>query len=201
MWLPKSPLVLASGSRTRAELLANAGLIAEVIKPAVNERAIEAAGTDLNPIDLACRLAKAKAKEVSGRYPGRITIGADQVLDVDGTVFHKAANLAEAAHHLNLLQGRSHALHSAVAIVTDGSSEVFYDTARLTMRSLSSEAIAAYVLAAGETRVTSSVGGYQLEGLGIHLFERIEGDHSTVLGLPLLPLLAKLRAMGVLGIG
>lgn len=200
LWLPKAALILASGSRTRAELLANAGLVARVVKPSVDERAIEAELEGLNPINLAHRLAEAKAREVAGRHPDCITIGADQVLDVDGVVFHKPANLAEAHRHLDRLQGRRHALHSAVAIVADGKSEVFHGTAWLTMRYLDAEAITAYLFLAGEHRVTSSVGGYQLEGLGIHLFERVEGDHSTVLGLPLIPLLAKLRMMGALAI-
>ncbi|GEP09691.1 dTTP/UTP pyrophosphatase [Methylobacterium gnaphalii] len=129
-----------------------------------------------------------------------MTIGADQVLDLDGEVFHKPADLGEARTHLSRLRGRTHALHSAVAIVGDGIGEVFHETAHLTMRALGAEAIEAYLALAGEDRVTSSVGGYQLEGPGIHLFERVEGDHSTVLGLPLIPLLARLRAMGLLAI-
>lgn len=198
LWRGGAPLVLASSSRTRAGLLAEAGLPIEAVAPQVDERALEAEAAGLAPADLALRLAEVKAREVARRRPGRIILGADQVLDLEGHVFHKPADLEEARVHLARLQGRTHALHSAVAIVRDGKAETFFETARLTMRPLDPAAIAAYVALAGAARVTASVGAYQLEGLGIHLFTRVEGDHSTVLGLPLLPLLARLRAMGVL---
>ncbi|GJE56516.1 MULTISPECIES: Maf family protein [Methylobacterium] len=200
LWLGAAPLVLASGSRTRADLLSGAGLVPEVIRPDVDERRIESAAGGLSPVSLALRLATAKAEDVARKHPERVVIGADQVLEIDGTVLHKPADLPEAAEHLGLLQGRTHALHAAVAIAARGTTETFHETARLTMRPLDPESIATYLAAAGPERVTSSVGGYQLEGLGIHLFAQVEGDHTTVLGLPLIPLLARLRGMGLLTI-
>ena len=196
-WLRPDPLVLASTSPTRRLLLDSAALPVDCVAPDVDERALEAACLGLSPPDLALHLARAKADSVATRYPGRIVLGADQVLDLDGTVFHKPMDEAEARAQLARLSGRTHALHAAIALagdVRDG----FVETARLTLRPLDATAIAAYVDCAGADRVRSSVGGYQLEGPGIHLFESVAGDHSTVLGLPLLPLLARLRAAGCL---
>ncbi len=119
------------------------------------------------------------------------------MLACDGTVFHKPADAAAARAQLARLSGRTHALHSAVALA-GAVEDAFVETARLTLRALDDRGIAAYVDCAGEDRVRASVGGYQLEGPGIHLFESVAGDHSTVLGLPLLPLLARLRAAGYL---
>ena len=194
-WCPTEPLILASGSRTRRDLLASAGLPVEAVPAAIDERAVEAQAGGLAPAALALHLARAKAGEVAARHPGRVVVGADQVLDCDGAVLHKPADRAAAAGHLARLQGRTHALHSAVALVRGIEEDGFVETARLTMRSLDRTGIEAYLGLAGEA-VTTSVGAYQLEALGIHLFARIEGDHSTILGLPLLPLLARLRAMG-----
>ena len=200
LWRGAAPLVLASTSPTRRALLAGAGLAAETAAPGVDERAVEAATAGLAPEALAMRLAAAKAGAVAGTHPGRIVVGADQVLALDGEVFHKPRDAGAARAQIGRLQGRTHALHSAVAIAADGAVETFVETARLTMRALDPGAIAAYVALAGEVRVTASVGAYQLEGLGIHLFERVEGDHATVLGLPLLPLLSRLRARGLLSL-
>lgn len=198
LWRGPAPLLLASTSPTRRGLLESAALPVETRAPGVDERAVEAEAAGLSPARLAERLAAAKAAAVAVQAPDRVVIGADQVLDLDGTVFHKPADRAGAAAHLARLQGRSHALHSAVALAIDGAvAEVFVVTARLTMRPLDAAGIAAYLDAAGPA-VTGSVGAYQLEGAGIHLFDRIEGDHSTILGLPLLPLLARLRARGLL---
>ena len=197
-WRGSVPLILASTSRTRQALLDAAALPFEAVAPEVDEREVEAACAGLASADLAMRLAAAKAEAVARRHPGRIVVGADQVLDLDGAVFHKPADARSARAHLARLQGRTHALHSAVAIARNGATEGFVETARLTMRPLDAEQIASYVALAGEAHVTASVGAYQLEGLGIHLFERIEGDHTTILGLPLLPLLARLRALGML---
>lgn len=196
-WLRPDPLLLASTSPTRRLLLESAALPVETAAPDVDERAVEASSQDLSPPDLALRLARAKADAVAARHPGRVVLGADQVLELDGTVFHKPGDADEARAQLARLAGRTHALHSAVALagaLDDG----FVETARLTIRPLDARAIAAYVACAGEDRVRASVGGYQLEGPGIHLFESVVGDHSTVLGLPLLPLLTRLREAGYL---
>ncbi|KOX41821.1 MULTISPECIES: Maf family nucleotide pyrophosphatase [Methylobacterium] len=196
-WTGPDPLLLASTSPTRRLLLESAALPVETAAPDVDERALEAGCAGLSPPDLALVLARAKAESVAARHPGRIVIGADQVLDLDGTVFHKPADAQAARAQLARLSGRTHALHSAV-VLAGAVQDAFVETARLTLRPLDERAIAAYVGCAGEARVRSSVGGYQLEGPGIHLFESVVGDHSTVLGLPLLPLLARLRGAGVL---
>ena len=196
-WTGPDPLLLASTSPTRRLLLESAALPVETAAPDVDERALEAASAGLSPPDLALHLARAKAESVAARHPGRIVLGADQVLDLDGTVFHKPADGASARAQLARLSGRTHALHSAV-VLAGAVEDAFVETARLTLRPLDERAIAAYVDCAGAERVRASVGGYQLEGPGIHLFESVAGDHSTVLGLPLLPLLARLRAAGYL---
>ncbi len=202
LWRAPAPLLLASASATRRDLLTGAGLPVETAPARIDERALEAEGGDVAPAELARRLARAKAREVAARHPGRVVVGADQVLECEGRVFHKPADPAAAHDHLTRLQGRTHALHSAVAILRDGRAEPFVaqdfvETARLAMRPLDAAAIDTYLRLAGPA-VTTSVGAYQLEGLGIHLFERVEGDHSTVLGLPLTPLLARLRGLGLL---
>lgn len=196
-WTGPDPLLLASTSPTRRLLLESAALPVETAAPDVDERALEAASAGLSPPDLALHLARAKAESVAARHPGRIVLGADQVLDLYGTVFHKPADGASARAQLARLSGRTHALHSAV-VLAGAVEDAFVETARLTLRPLDERAIAAYVDCAGAERVRASVGGYQLEGPGIHLFESVAGDHSTVLGLPLLPLLARLRAAGLL---
>jgi len=196
LWRGAAPLLLASTSPTRRALLAGAGLTVETRSPGVDERAVEAACLGLSPADLACRLARAKAEAVAASAPGRIVVGADQVLECDGTVFHKPADAEAARAQLRHLAGRTHRLHSAVALIA-GESETFVETAHLTVRPLEPEAIAAYVALVGPD-ATASVGGYQLEGLGIHLFSEIVGDHTTILGLPLPPLLARLRARDLL---
>jgi len=196
-WLRPDPLLLASTSPTRRLLLESAALPVETASPDIDERALEASSRGLSPPALALRLARAKADAVASRHPGRVVIGADQVLELDGTIFHKPRDPDEARAQLARLAGRTHALHAAVALagtLNDG----FVETARLTIRPLDTRAIAAYVDCAGADKVCASVGGYQLEGPGIHLFESVAGDHSTVLGLPLLPLLARLRAAGYL---
>ena len=200
-WRPAEPLILASGSRTRRDLLTGAGLPVEAVPADIDERAVEAQAPGLPPAALALHLARAKARDVAravaAHRPGRVVIGADQVLECDGAVLHKPADRAAAADHLARLQGRTHALHAAVALVREGQEDGFVETARLTMRPLDAAGIDAYLACAGAS-VTTSVGAYQLEGVGIHLFERVEGAHETILGLPLLPLLARLRAMGLL---
>jgi septum formation protein len=200
VWRGSNPLVLASQSPVRQALLANAGLSCETIPAAIDERAIQRSSGLARGDEIAVRLACEKARDVSLRSPGRYVIGADQTLECDGRLFNKPAGRAGAAEHLRALSGRTHILHAAVAIVRDG--RLLFENvsaARMTMRELSEEAIEAYLNATGDA-ATASVGAYQLEKLGVHLFSRIDGDHFTILGLPLLPLLAFLRGRGLLSL-
>lgn len=193
LWRGKSPLILASQSSARKLLLANAGLEFKAITADIDERGIQAASGLSGPRDIGLLLAREKAKAVSVHHPGSYVIGADQTLALGNRLFNKPAGRAQAMAQLHELAGNSHELNSAVAVARDGK-VIFEDVAvaRMTMRQMSEAELEAYLDAAGEA-VTSSVGAYQLESLGIHLFERIEGDHFTILGLPLLPLLAFLR--------
>jgi septum formation protein len=193
-------LILASGSPTRAALLTQAGLIFERQAPEVDERAVEAAleGTEVGADDIAAILAEVKATEVSVAHTGAVVIGADQTLSLGDERLHKPADMEAARRQLLKLAGRSHQLHSAVVVAVDG--EVvfrFVDTATLTMRPFSPAFVGHYLAVMGD-RALASVGAYQVEGYGIQLFEKIEGDHFTILGLPLLPLLQHLRSRGLL---
>jgi septum formation protein len=200
LWRGKYPLILASQSRARQTLLANAGIKFEAVPAEIDERAVQQTCGLSAPGDIAALLAREKALSVSMRQPRKFVIGADQTLALGERLFSKPAGRAQAAEQLRALAGRSHELHSAVAVARDGKI-LFADAtiARMTMRRLGEAEIDAYLEEAGEA-VTSSVGAYQLEGLGVHLFERIEGDHFTILGLPLLPLLAFLRSERLLGV-
>ncbi len=200
LWRADQPLVLASQSASRQALLHNAGLPFEAIPADLDERAIQAGSGLSAPGDIAALLARAKALDVAHRKPGRLVIGADQTLALGERLFNKPAGRADAAAQLRTLAGATHALHSAVAVVRDGE-VLFADVAvaRLAMRALSEADISAYLDEAGAA-VTRSVGAYQLERLGIHLFERLEGDHFTILGLPLIALLGFLRRQGVLAL-
>jgi len=181
-------------------LLANAGIPFEAVPADIDERAAQKNSGLAAPGEIAGLLAREKALFVSSNNPGRYVVGADQTLALAARLFSKPAGRAQAADQLRLLAGGTHELHSAIAVARDAK-VVFADVsvARMTMRHLSESEIDAYLDQAGEA-VTTSVGAYQLEGLGVHLFERIEGDHFTILGLPLLPLLAFLREQGLLGI-
>jgi septum formation protein len=193
LWRGTSALILASQSSARKMLLANAGLDFAAMAADIDERGVQAASKLADPREIALLLAREKARAVSNRHPDAYVIGADQTLALGDCLFNKPAGRAEALQQLRELAGNSHELNSAVAVAHHGRI-VFEDVAvaRMTMRPMSEAELAAYLDAAGE-KVTTSVGAYQLEGLGIHLFERIEGDHFTILGLPLLPLLAFLR--------
>ncbi len=198
LWRGAQPLVLASRSASRRAMLAAAGFPIEVSVPDLDERAVEAAAGPLEPAKVAMLLAREKAKAMAREKPGRLVIGADQTLALGLRRFDKPRDVEAARAQLAALSGNTHQLHSAVAVVCD--KEVLLDavdTASLTMRPLSDAFLDAYLAAAGPA-VLESVGAYQLEKLGIHLFARIEGDHFTILGLPLLPLIAFLRKAGCL---
>ncbi len=193
-------LVLASGSRIRADLLKNAGLDIEVDPADVDERVVEAPLLEagFSPEDLASVLAEAKANDVSDRRAGDLVIGADQILAFEGERRTKPEDMEAARRQLLAFSGKTHELHSAVVISKNGEAIWRHvSTARLTMRELSPAFIGHYLAAAGED-VLSSVGAYQLESLGVQLFEKIDGDYFTILGLPLLPLLAELRSLKVI---
>jgi septum formation protein len=200
LWRGKYPLILASQSRARQALLANAGVDFEAVPAEIDERAVQQTAGLSAPGEIAALLAREKALSVSSRQPGKFVIGADQTLALGMRLFSKPAGRAQAAEQLHALAGRRHQLHSAVAVSRD--SKILFETvtiARMTMRQLGEAEIDTYLDEAGEA-VTSSVGAYQLEGLGVHLFERIEGDHFTILGLPLLQLLAFLRTARLLAV-
>jgi septum formation protein len=199
LWRGKYPLILASKSRARQVLLASAGISFEAVAADIDERAVQKASGLSLPADIAALLSRDKALSVSARKPGRFVVGADQTLALGTRLFSKPGGRTEAAEQLRALAGHSHKLHSAVAVARDGKI-LFSDVsaARMAMRPLSGAEIEAYLDEAGEA-VTSSVGAYQLEGLGVHLFERIEGDHFTILGLPMFRLLGFLRGQELLG--
>ena len=193
------PLVLASASASRAALLRQAGLTAATDPAQVDEAEVKtglkAEGASASQI--AETLAELKAQKISRRRPGALVVGADQMLDCGGVWFDKPVDLDQAAGHLRALSGKTHRLISAVCVVRDGARLWHHiDEARLIMRPLSEAFIADYLDAVGPAALTS-VGAYQLEGLGAQLFTRVEGDYFTILGLPLLPLMDFLRNQGV----
>ena len=200
LWTDVRPLVLASKSAARRELLEAAG-VPIVVDPAdIDERAIEATMKGADPERVAEALSREKALEVSRRRRGELCLGADQVLSLDGEALHKAASFEEARAKLTRLAGRTHRLTSAFALARDGRVVADgRDVAELQMRPLDAPAIEVYLATAGEAAL-SSVGAYQLEALGVHLFERIEGAHSTILGLPIFKVLNALRLEGALAI-
>jgi septum formation protein len=191
---------LASASAARLRLLRAAGVVFECEPPNLDETEIKAdmAATGADATELAGALAQAKASLVASRRPGLAVIGADQVLEYAGQCFDKPGNRDEARRHLRMLGGRTHRLVSGVCVVSDGNILWSHaETARLTMRPFSEEFLEAY-LDTVEPGTWDSVGGYRLEGMGAQLFERIDGDHFTIQGLPLLPLLRFLRRKGMI---
>ena len=196
---PPPPIVLASTSAIRIHLLKSAGVPFETDRPGVDEASIKDAllAEGLGPRDIADALAEAKALKISRRRPG-LVIGADQTLDLEGSLFDKADSVAEARDRLRMMRGKTHKLHCAMVVARDGVAiwrEVVSSTLR--MRPFSDDYLDAY-LQRNAPGILSSVGCYQLEGEGVQLFDRIEGDYFAILGLSLIPLLDLLRRHGAL---
>jgi len=194
------PLILASSSPFRRMLMENAGLHFQAIAADIDERAIEAPleRDGAGPDAVVLVLAKAKAKEVSDRFPGSFVIGSDQTMSLGSRVFHKPKTIADAEEHLRVLSGQTHRLNSAIALARNG--DIIWEHvshANLTMRELSADFIHRHLTRVGE-KALSSVGAYQLEGEGIQLFSKIDGDYFTIVGLPMLPLLQQLRELGAI---
>lgn len=198
LWLAAKPLILASGSSARRAMLEAAAIPVEIRPAAIDERKIGQSLGPVPPAEVALRLAGEKAKAVAAGYPGRLVVGADQTLAFEAQRLTKPADRPAARSQLLALRGRRHELHSALAVVRGD--ELLYqhaDMAWLTMRDFPAGFVEDYLDAAG-SQATESVGGYQLERIGVHLFDRIEGDFFTILGMPLLPLLSFLRREGCL---
>ena len=198
LWLAEQPLVLASRSKVRRTLLEGAGVPVDVHPADLDERRLEADAASQTPGAVAAHLALGKARAVAKFHPGRLTLGADQTLALGAERFSKPADIAAARAQLRALSGHIHELHSAIAFVQNGA--VLFEhvgVARLTMRAVSEKFLDLYLEAAGSA-ATASVGAYQLESFGIQLFERVDGDYFTVLGLPLLQALEFLRQRGCL---
>jgi septum formation protein len=197
LWLAPEPLILASQSKVRRALLEAAGIPVEARPAHLDERAIEQ-GVTGGPGEVALTLAREKARTVAAMSGNGIVVGCDQILALGDRRFSKPADRTAARVQLLALRGKTHQLHSAVAVCRNGAVTFGHvAVARLTMRTFTEAFLDRYLDAAGDA-VTASVGAYQLERTGIHLFEKIEGDHFTILGLPLLPLLAHLRHEKVL---
>jgi septum formation protein len=197
-WRAADQLVLASRSEARRALLSTAGIPIEVQAADIDERKLETEAASLGPSAIAGLLAREKAMAVERYHPGRLVLGADQMLALDGRRFAKPTDREAARAQLLALSGRTHELHSAIAFIHNAA-VVFehVEVARLTMRVFSDQFLDQYLDAAGGT-VTQSVGAYQIEGLGIQLFDRLEGDYFTILGLPLMVVLQFLRRRGCL---
>lgn len=195
-----APFILASTSPFRKTILANAGLDFVVEAARIDERAVEAplADTGVTPEEVAEVLATAKALDVSERHPGVLVLGCDQTLSLGDELFHKPADMDGARRHLLALSGKIHHLNSAAVLVRDG--EVLWRTAsvaRMTMRKLAPGFIGRHLARVGG-KALQSVGAYQIEGEGIQLFDKLDGDYFTIVGLPLLPVLAAFRDLGVI---
>lgn len=192
------PLILASGSAIRRQLMANAGLQFQVEPAHVDEALVkqDLAREGAGPVALAETLAELKARQVALRHPEALVLGCDQVLACGDMLFDKPVDLDHVAGHLQALSGKTHSLHASL-VIQQGERRIWHVNRRadLTMRKLSPDFIKGYVDAVGP-QVMTSVGAYQLEGLGAQLFSRIEGDYFTILGLPLLDLLDFLRSRG-----
>lgn len=193
-------IILASSSPFRKALLVNAGIDVEAVPASVDERALEAPlqGSGVSPENVASILAEAKAVDVSDKKPGSLVLGCDQTLSLGDEMFHKPTDMEGARRHLLALSGKTHQLNSAAVLVRDGA--VLWrhvGVASLTMRKLDPAFIGRHLARVGQ-KAFASVGAYQIEGEGIQLFEKIEGDYFTIVGLPLLALLAELRKLGAI---
>ncbi|MGB0749761.1 MAG: Maf family protein [Magnetospiraceae bacterium] len=191
-------IILASGSSARAALLTGAGVPFEKIPADLDEDQIKQQMVGENPAHIAAKLAEEKARVVARQFPGRYVLGADQMLALGTRLFDKPKTLAEARDALSLLRGQTHVLISAATVVCDD--VVVWETtriARLTMRYFSDDFLEAY-LSDGGRELLDSVGAYRLEGDGVQLFDQIDGDYFTILGLPLVPLLDFLRRIAML---
>jgi septum formation protein len=198
--LSRPRLVLASASPFRRRMLEAAGLSFEVVAADVDEAAIkrELLASGSTPSAIAEALAVAKARAVASGVPEALVIGADQVLALGPELFSKPRNISEAREQLQRLRGKTHQLHTAAALVTGGKAVwTHVEIASLTMRAFSDAFLAGYLRQVGD-RACHTVGAYEIEGPGVQLFERIEGDTFTIIGLPLLALLAELRARGAI---
>ena len=196
LWLSSDSLILASRSKARQKLLAAAGIPTNVFPADLDERKVEALSPSQEPGAVAAFLASRKALSVELSNPGRLVLGADQLLALDGKRFSKPGDRAAARAQLLELSGRTHTLYSGIAFVQNAS--VLFEhvsTARMTMRPLSDRFLERYLDMAGDA-ATESVGAYQLEGVGVQLFERVDGEYFTVLGLPLMQVLEFLRQQG-----
>ena len=196
--MPAPSLILASASPSRRQLLANAGLVFTIEPSGIDEDEVKRSlGSRAAPQELASTLAEMKAVKVSARHPDAMAVGADSTLACNGRMFDKPPDLAAARKQLQTLRGQTHELFSSV-VVARGGARLWHwsERARLTMRPLNDGFIDSYLARAGDD-VLTSVGAYQLEGLGAHLFSRVDGDYFTILGLPLLPLLSFLAGHGI----
>lgn len=191
-------IVLASASLARRQMLEAAALNFDIQPSAIDEDALKSDVSRLGASDVAIRLAIAKAKAISDLHPEAAVIGSDQVLEFAGALLSKPVDLAEARRHLQLLRGQTHHLHSAAAIVIDGRTTwAAVRTARLVMRTFSDTFLDSYIVSEQDW-ICQSVGAYRIEGRGVQLFEEIDGDHFTILGMPLLELLKELRRQGAI---
>ena len=191
-------LILASGSQIRRTILEDAGIPFSIIRSGVDEDALKQLHQDLTPADMALLLAEAKARDVSEQHPQSLILAADQTMELDGQLLDKLPRRDMAPARLTAMRGKPHHLHSGLVLMTGGKIVWSHQqTSTLTVRDFSDSFLADYIARAGD-ELTASVGAYAYEGLGAHLFERIEGDFHAILGLPLLPLLAELRNQGIL---
>lgn len=194
----RQKVILASQSQARAMLMSQAGIHFNAEDPKVDELDIKTAFRERSAEDTALELARAKANAVSSRHPGNLVLGCDQVLVIDGRIMDKPNDIEEAREHLELLRNQQHSLLSALVIVQDGvETWNTLQEAHLTMRDFSQAFLNLYVTQLG-TELCETVGGYKIEGLGAQLFEEIDGEYTTILGLPIFPLMAYLRAQKVL---